>query len=159
MTVRSDIRDAVDALLVAARTSAGTNIYQHRNLALEDALLPAINLQTLSETSSPLTMGMSSGLLERDLLLRIEGYYKSSATEGQSGEEDAILTALEDLAADIEVAMAADVTLGGKAKDSYLSSTEIESDADGSVANEVGVITLEYMVKYHTTRDTPATPI
>lgn len=35
--VRRQIRDAVEALLIAANTSAGSNVFQHRNLSLEDA--------------------------------------------------------------------------------------------------------------------------
>lgn len=159
-SVRKQIRDAIETLLVAAGTDAGSNIYQHRTLSLEDAVLPAINIITGNETSERLTMGMSSSLLDRELEVRIECYTKSDATptpDPGNRAEDRVLIALDALSADVEVAMAADTTLGGLAKDSYLVSTRMESDSDNSVANEAGVITLEYMVHYQTRRNTPTT--
>ena len=154
--VRRQIRDAVEALLIAANTSAGSNVFQHRNLSLEDAKTPAINITTPNENSERLTMGGSSGTIERDLTLRVEGYFKSSTTGVQSAHQR-VVNALDTLAVEIENALSADFQLGGLAKDSYLVSTQISTDADGSVSNEVGVITLEYMVHYHTRRNTPTT--
>lgn len=133
---RQAIREAVVALLVEAKTAAGSAVYASRGVQWRNVELPGIAVYTIEETSD---RKHPQGNLDRHLVLAIHAVT-------QLGEN--VDDALDDLSLEIERAMAADQTLGGTALFSYLSGTEI--DVDESTSQPVGGIRLAYAVWYHT---------
>ena len=94
-------------------TTTGTRVYESRVYPLET--VPALAIYTKSETSEPIVIG-TDRLMSRDLSVVVEGFAKAT-----SNFDDTIDT----ISKEVEEAIAADRTLGGLAKDTYLESTEI----------------------------------
>ena len=134
---RQAIREAVVALLVAAGTDAGSDVYPTREVPWRSVELPGIAVYSLEESSQRITGGRD---LDRSVVLAIHAVAQLS-----EGIDDA----LDALALQVEKAMAADPTLGGKALASYLAGTEIS--VDETTQRPVGAIRLAYEVRYHTT--------
>ncbi len=64
---------------------------------------------------------------------------------------------LDLISKEIEVALAGDVSINSLANNSYLSSTEIEFNADG--AKPIGTVMLNYSVEYRNLDNNPETAI
>ena len=64
---------------------------------------------------------------------------------------------LDLISKEVEVALAGDVTINSLASNSYLSSTEIEINADGS--KPVGIVMLNYVVEYRNLDNNPESAI
>ena len=64
---------------------------------------------------------------------------------------------LDLISKEVEVAMAADVKINDLADNSYLSSTEIEINAEG--AKPIGIVRLNYVVEYRNLDNNPETAI
>jgi phage terminase large subunit-like protein len=86
----------------------------------------------------------STGTLNRLLNVSVEGYVKST-----SEFDDKI----DDICKEVETAMAGDQTINGLAKNSFLSSTEINYSGEGE--QPIGVVTLNYVVQYRTATNAP----
>lgn len=136
--VRKQIRDRVESILSTGATLVGGRVYPSRVYALSEAKLPAITIYTNSEASGLQTMG--SKTLMRDLSLSVDAYVR--VTDTFDDDVDAI-------AVQIEEVIAADYTLNGLAKNTVLSSSEIEFDGEGE--RPVGVARLTYTIRYVTT--------
>lgn len=120
---RQVIRDNVVSLLAAASTSAGSNVFSSRTLPV-GTQIPAINVWTDGDGRYEDGSADSAGFLDlgtngidRSTSLTIE------AIVAQANDAD---DALDDLCREIELALAADVTLNGSAQFSYFEGTEIE---------------------------------
>ena len=136
--IRNQIRDRT-AVAVTGLTTTGSNVFQSRVYNLEDSKLPALIIYTKNEDSQLLERGSSRTLL-RDLSLVIEAYVKAN-----SNYDDTIDT----IAKEVEAAMAADTTHNSLAKDSFLSSSEINYNGDGE--QPIAVLSLVYNITYLTT--------
>ena len=64
---------------------------------------------------------------------------------------------LDLISKEVEVALAADVTINDLAHNSFLSGTEIEFNADG--AKPIGTVMLNYSVEYRNVDNNPETAI
>ena len=82
--------------------------------------------------------------LDRDLNLVIEGYAKTA-----SNLDDV----MDGIAKEVEVAMAADTTINALAKDSFLTSTEIQLTVEGE--QPIGIVTMNFTVQYRTANNAP----
>ncbi|WP_428673707.1 hypothetical protein [Reyranella sp.] len=82
--------------------------------------------------------------LQRSPTLAIEAVFASVEDSDEKGD---------DLALAVEVAMAADSTLGGLIKDIELARTDLDARADGET--RLGRVRLEFAVEYHTTAGRP----
>ena len=140
--VRHQIRNQVVTQLTGLATT-GSNVYDSRIYPLEDGNLPAILIYTKSEVSEPLDIG-SNRTLERVLSLNVEVYVKST-----SSFEDT----LDTICKEVEVAIAADPTLSGKAKDCHLESTEIEFNSEGE--KPLAFATLTFLTNYYVQEQNP----
>ena len=140
--VRRQIREQVGTILTGL-TTTGSNVYQSRVYPLEDGNLPGLVIYTKSETSEPVVVNANK-LLFRDLTLVVEAYVKAT-----SDFDDTI----DQIAKEVEQAIAADPTLSSKAKDTFLSSTDIEFNAEGE--KPVAYISLEFTVEYYTLEQSP----
>jgi len=96
------------------------------------------------ERSESATIGRGNRLLRRDLVLAIEAV--TASADDSDDQVDAI-------AAAIEAALAGDPTLGGRAKDLFLSATDLDARAEGET--RTGRARLEFTVNYFTVASAP----
>lgn len=136
---RQQIREAVKALLLG-QTAAGSRVSETRVVTYRSAELPAISIYIPVESVEPEeSRNTAPRELTRTAQLVVEGVVQ------QVGNVD---DALDALALQIETAMHADETLGGKTDDSILESTDVTLTEDGD--RLVGVVRLVYSVEYRT---------
>lgn len=136
--VRKQIRDRMETVLSGAVTLATGGVYASRVYPLTQAKLPAVTVYSGSEASALQTMG--SKTLARDLSLIVDAYVRVTDTF----DDD-----LDALCVQIEEAVAADYTLNGLAKNTVLTSTEIDFDSEAE--RPVGVARMTYTIRYVTT--------
>ena len=136
--MRKQIGDAVVTAVTGLATT-GANVFKSRVYPNEQSKLPLLCIYTLIEESEIITMG-TPYKYQRDLEVMIEGYAKATTS---------LDDALDQISLEVEEAMAADITLGGLAKNTLLGSTEVDMVGEGEVP--VGVIKLTYLVRYVTT--------
>ena len=141
---RENIRSSVETR-VQSLTPTGDSVFAAKTTNLQTTQLPCLLIYTLDEECQPDTT-MASSLLTRVLTLVIEGVAKDG---------DTIFDDLDDIAESVEIAMASDVQFGGKAKDSYLVSTEVDFNSEGDQI--FGSIKLTYQFIYRTTTGDPTT--
>jgi len=140
--IRQQIRERI-ATNVTGLATTGSNVYQSRVYPMASGNLPGLLIYSTSEDSEIDVMG-SVGTLNRILNITVEGYVKS-ITEFDDK--------IDDICKEVETAMAGDQTINGLAKNSFLSSTEIEYNGDGD--QPIGVVTLNYVVQYRTATNAP----
>lgn len=133
---RRSIREAVVQILKDAQTLAGSNVYPSREVPWRTIELPGIAVYALEESSAPLSVG---GNLDRRVVVAVHAVARLS--EGVDDEVD-------QLALEVERALAADPSLLGTALFSFLTATEIA--VDESTSRPVGSVRLAYEVRYHT---------
>jgi|TARA_Y100000114_G_scaffold155740_1_gene180709 hypothetical protein len=140
--LRRQIREQVGTTLTGL-TTTGSNVYQSRVYPLEDSNLPALLIYTKEESSEPLSIH-SNRVLVRNLSLVVEAYVKAV-----SDFDDTIDT----IAKEVEQAIASDITLSGKAKDTFLAETNIEFNAEGE--KPVAYCSFIFNVEYYTKEQNP----
>ena len=140
--VRQQIREQIGSTLNNI-TTTGNRVYQSRVYPLETGGTPALLIYTKSEDSNPEVIG-TNRLLTRNLIVAVEIYVKAT-----SNFDDTIDTS----AKEVEIAIAADTTLNGLAKDCYLQSTEIEFNAEGEAP--LATATLNFLTNYYIQEQAP----
>lgn len=135
---RQEIRHAVAAQLTG-KTAAGGRVFRTRKVPYQGVELPALAVYTLEESVED-DGDSAPRELQRSIQLAVEG-----VVEGTEDVDDA----LDALALEVETALHADDTFGGKASDSMLSSTELDVFEDGE--RTVGLVRLVYAVTYYST--------
>jgi len=133
--VRQQIRDDIVTTLTGL-TTTGSNIFRSRIFPLEETNLPALCIYTKSETSEYDTIGLPRSV-NRVLDVAVEAYVK-----GVSNYDNT----LDTIAVEMEEAIAADITLGGLAKDAQITAFEADFAGDGEQPVAVGrfTVTVEY---------------
>lgn len=144
--VRRQIRDAVVTALTGL-SSTGARVSATRKYTHGKASLPALAVYTLDEESESETLG-TAGLLARSLRLVVTGYARAS---------NSVEDTLDQIAAEVEAALAGEPTLGGLAKRSTLIGTEIEIEEQAE--QPIGSIRLIWRVDYLTAADAPQTAL
>lgn len=141
--VREQIRNQIATILASL---AGGRVYTSRVYPLE--VLPAIGIYAGSESSQQdPTIGIPVYNREVDVVIEI-------ATEALSDVDAAV----DELAADVEALMAADLTLSGLAADAPLISTSVSLDG-GDSEIPIAFARLTYRVWYRTTAANPEAAI
>ena len=140
--VRQQIREYFGTTLTGL-TTTGSNVYESRVYTLQDNTLPALVIFTKEETSEPIVIGVDR-VMSRELSVVVEAYCKAT-----SNFDDTIDT----ISKEVEEAIAADRTLGGLAKDTYIESTDIEYTGDGE--QPVGYVTLTFLTNYYVQETNP----
>ena len=143
---RSIVLAAVQALTGLATT--GSRVHASRAWPVEAANTPCLLVYARTERSAPMTMKGAARRLARELTLAVEGVV------AETDDSDATL---DQVALEVETALAADPTLGGVCMDLVLTSTDIEARADGEF--RAGRIRLEFAVTYHTAANAPGVTI
>ena len=138
---RTSIRNNVTSTLTGL-TTTGSNVFESRIYPNELAKLPLLNIYSNSETSELASIGK----LDRSLEIMVEGFAKATSNVDE---------ALDTIAKEVEVALANDLTRNGHAKETFLTSTDFELE---SIANQqIGVVKLNFTVRYITTKVNPET--
>ena len=140
--LRRQIRERI-AADVTGLVTTGSNVFQARVYPLEDAALPCLLVYSTSEESEILNQG-TPRLLSRTLNITIQGV---------AAESSDIDDKLDLIAKEIETALSADRDINSLAQDSFLTSTEIEINADG--AKTVGTLRLNYQIDYRVYDNAP----
>lgn len=143
--LRQSIRERV-ATDVTGLTTTGSNVFQTRLYPVESASLPCLLVYTTSEESEVDEMA-SPRPMTRSLNVVVQGIVSSTQPDDT----------LDLISKEVEVALAGDVTINSLASNSYLSSTEIEINADGS--KPVGIVMLNYVVEYRNLDNNPESAI
>ena len=133
--VRQQIRDQLVTTLTGL-TTTGSNVFRSRIFPLEQAKLPALCIFTKSEAVEFDTIGLPRSI-NRILDVAVEAYVK-----GVSNYDNT----LDTIAVEMEEAIAADITLGGLAKDAQITAFEADFAGDGEQPVAVGrfTVTVEY---------------
>jgi len=133
--VRKQIRDAI-VTAVTGLTTTGSNVFRSRLYPLESSKLPGLCIFTRSEAVEFDTLTMSRSI-NRVLDVIIEGYVSATANYDNT---------LDQIAVEVEEALAADVTLGGLSKDLQVTAFEADFSADGDQPVAVGrfTVTVQY---------------
>lgn len=143
---RSIVLAAVSALTGLATT--GARVHAGRTWPVETAETPYLLIYARREQSGPFTMKGAARTVQRQLTLSIEGI------TAETTDSDATL---DQIASEVETAMAADPTLGGACKDLFIDATDIEARADSDY--RTGRIRLDFSVTYYTAANAPDTAL
>lgn len=144
--VRKQIRDAVIAALTGLATT-GSRVESGRTFPLGQDHAPTLLVYAISERSSVHSQGDPATLI-RDLTLAIEGRVMMASVPDDT---------LEVIAAEVEVAMMADPSLGGLSQEVTLLATAINTQAPGQ--SHAGEVRLDYRVVYRTRENAPQTAV
>ncbi len=139
---RQAIREAV-AAAVTGLASTGARVFQSRMHA-QDAL-PCLLVTTNGEEVSREDLG---DLEERELDVEVVGVAKAAADV----DDD-----LDDIAAEVETAIGANNTLGGRVKRMHLTGIRIEFDDE--LEQPVGLVRITYRCTYYTNAGVPGTTL
>lgn len=146
--MHKNIRDAIETA-VTGLTTTGSNIFPQSVYPIAQGILPSLAIFALEEEIDLDAMG-NTPIQMRTLEVAIEGLAQGAA----KGPSDT----LAQIAAEVEAAMAADLTLGGLV--TTLGLTEINYFyGDEETAKPTGAIRLTYAVEYRTTTLDPTTSV
>jgi hypothetical protein len=140
--VRQQIREYFGTTLTGL-TTTGSNVYESRVYPLDNGKLPALLIYTKAEVSMPIVIGTDRSM-SRELSVVVEGYVKSTANFDDT---------IDTICKEVEEAIAADPTLGGLAKDTYIESTDIEFNAEAE--KPVGYVTMTFLTNYYVQETNP----
>lgn len=138
--VRKGIRDHIVATLTGLATT-GANVSKTRVYPFAADKLPRISVYTKSEDAEYGTISRPRSIF-RTLIVSVEVMVQSDVDDD-----------LDQIASEIETALAADVTRGGLAKDTRI--TSFEADFSGDPDKPVGSATLQVEVDYVTIEAAP----
>lgn len=144
MHARKQIRAAV-AAAVTGLQATGSRVYRSRVYPMASAELPGLCIYTTTEAAQPEIMRAPRRLV-RDLSVIVEAY--AVATDDVDGT-------LDDIAAQVEAAIGADPTLGGKVRRVHVAQTETMLTGEGE--KPIGVLRLTFAAEYATYENQPET--
>lgn len=145
---RKAIREHV-VVLVSNLETTGTNVFSGRGKPIPSSRLPALRVRAVAEASERHAGGKTSG---ENPLMRTFELGVSIHAAGQEYDDT-----IDAAAAEVEAALGADPTLGGRVIDSVLSRTEFEEFADGD--KPAGAAHLIYRVRYRTAINAPQSAV
>jgi hypothetical protein len=134
---RKEIRQAV-AAQISGETAAEDRVYTTREVPYKRGGVPAIAVYTPEEE-----VDGETPTAPRELVRSLQVFIEGVCVGGETVDDT-----IDDLAEEIETAMHADETLGGKAGDSILSRTETAVFEDAG--KSFGLVRLVYVVMYQT---------
>lgn len=143
--VRTQIRDAAIAKLSGLATT-GSRVFGGRpeTRPLQESDLPGLLVYTAEEESAAESGTIGTRRLMRTCQLVVHGFAQGT------GDVD---KTLDTIAKEVEAALAADPTLGGRAKDLVIASTTKESADDA--AQPAWTVRLSFVCEYSTREDIP----
>ena len=144
--VRKQIRDNIVTTLTGLATT-GSNVYRTRVYPLADNKLPGLAIYTDTEEIETVSITPPRTQM-RALTVKVEAFVKSVSNFDDS---------LDTISEEIEQALAADVTRGGLAKDTTVTTFEAEFSGEGDQPVAVGRLTIR--VDYATLENAVGTAV
>ncbi len=144
--VRKQIRDAVVVALTGL-AATGTNVFPSRFHRVPQSKIPALLIYTNDETAVVENMG-GVRPQHRDLDVVVE-----IMAEAVADVEDQV----DQILAEVEAALFADITLGGLTRD--LTLTRIETRFDGDAEKPLGGAQITVTAEYQTVEGAPETAV
>ncbi len=135
--VRQSIRDNAVTACTGLSTT-GSNVFRSRVYPLGEGKLPALVIYTSAEEVDHMRIDKPRDL-DRTLSLVIEGVVRATSNYD---------TTLDTICAEVEAAMATDVTRGGYAKDCRLTSVGFDFSDEGD--RPIAMAQLTYSINYRT---------
>lgn len=142
---RTQIRDAVVAALTGLATT-GPRVHASRMRPQDGASLPCL-LVHANDTEQVEAADVDTEQ-QRDLPIVVRGFAKAVADLDDT---------LDQIALEVETALALDPRLGGLCASSFLRSVDV--DYDDTTNAPVGEIALTYQFTYHVHAGSPGTPV
>ena len=139
--LHKQIRDAVKTLLTNLTTTT-THVYANRLQPLQDANLPALRIYTNDERAEVLTMHLPA-MQDRTLTIVVEACAKAA-----SGLDDA----LDQISKEVEVALAAGVTLSGHSLELFYTGMSFD---DEQLDKPVGIKRMTFSIPYTAMSNAP----
>ena len=130
--VRKQIRDNVVTALTGLATT-GSNVFRSRVYPMETSKLPGLAIYTDSEEIAPQTINPPRTQL-RTLTVTVDCYVKGVSNFDND---------LDTISEEVEEALTADLTRGGLAKDTRVSSFQADFSGEGEQPIATGKISIE----------------
>lgn len=149
--VREQIRNAAVSALTGLPTT-GVRVFKSRKYPLQEQELPGLLVYTMAEESETAALGYPR-MINRKLVLRVLGIAKQNASLDDT---------LDDIAEEVETALASDRTFGGLVTDNQLMATEmnLQTINDEEISDKpIGIIAMDWTVLYRTLETTPGTAV
>jgi len=143
--LRTQIRQAIHEIVLGL-PSVGQNVFLSRRVPLAEEHIPAICIYTLSEESGPDTMG-GSRRMRRILDVGVECL---------TFDTDALDDELDQMAYEVEEAIATDYTLGGLVYDTIITNTRVVLQPTRAGERPIGAALLAFRVTYRASFDDPS---
>jgi len=133
--LRTQLRNRAIADLTGL-TTTGSNVFASRVYPMESGNIPGLCIYTREETVTPATIA-APRLQMRELQLVIDGYAVATSN---------LDSTLDQIALEVEEAMAGDVTLNSLAKTIVLQSVDADYSDEGE--RPAGMVRLLYVIEY-----------
>ena len=146
MHARELIRKAI-AAAVTGLTTTGTNVFTNHVYPYSAADLPNLSIYTASSPELVEDEGVMGSYQLRVLPVEIVARAKATADLDDT---------LDDICAEVEIALMASSAVSALVKDFRLISTEIEIEGEGE--KPVGAARMEWQAIYRVNGDSPTTP-
>lgn len=137
MHIRQAIRENIETTITGL-TTTGANVYASRVYPIGVAKLPCLLVYTKDETSEFITT-RPPRQVERNLTVTVEAYVRAAINSDDT---------LDTITAEVEAALATDITRGGNARDTMITGVDIDFNGDGDLP--VATATLTVNVHYIT---------
>jgi hypothetical protein len=137
--LRQQIRAALEAALTGLATAS--TVYVGRTAPIDADNLPALVLMTSEESA------------EREAKGDHQARTLTATIEGHAQQASGILDAFDQIAKEVEVAIATDAPLAALVKSMDLTGTEVE--ITGEAIQPAGLVRLTYQLVYHTQSAAP----
>lgn len=141
--IKRQIREAVGTAL-GSLTTTQSHVYQSRVYPLQGNELPGLCVYTSKSDNELITLKRPGARMARQIEVSIEIHVKKVADPDDQ---------LDLIQQEVEIAMSADHTFGGLAKESFLDSEDDEMDGDGEQLTWQRTLTYVFMV--HTYDNAP----
>src|SRR6185312_7360153 len=140
--IRQQVREAAAVLLTGLATT-GPHVFQSRVYPLQEEELPCLLISTEGELVEYMTMGFPRRQ-KRTLTLSVKALSKTVLD---------LDDVLDGICKEVEVALLADTSLSGLAKDTQIKSTATGLHGEGE--RPIGVAVMSFEVTVHTREDAP----
>lgn len=139
---RQQVREALSTIVTGLTTTQG-RVFQSRVYPVDESELPCLLVTTDEEENEYLNTNYPSAV-QRSITATVK-----AVVENIADLDDAV----DNICKEVEIAVHADITLGGIVSSVHLASTEIEIDTEGK--KPVGVATMLFACVVFTLETTP----
>lgn len=140
--VRQQLREALAGVLTGLVTT-GARVYQSRVRQVPEAQLPCLRIYTDGEDIEVVSLS-NPAAQDRDIKIRVEAVAKAA---------DNLDDTLDTICKEVEIAVANNPTLSGKARHCFYTGVEIEMQENGDRA--AGVARMSFSASVQTMSTTP----